>query len=316
MKQNKLLSVIVPVYNVEKILSRCIESITNQTYLNLEIILVDDGSSDKSGKICDDYAMLDNRIHVIHQNNQGLSGARNSGVSLARGNFVAFVDSDDWLNLHMYEKLIDLIDTYDLDIARGSISRTDGIHYTDIIPPSNIANRVLSGDEVFNCYFSEFLCKVVWNAVYKREIVEGIISPDRCHFEDNYVSGRYLYRSRKIMISDDVLYYYWINPNGITNSSSKRLFDICICTNKLKHDLLAEGLKNSEFIKKLDTKLARELYHFIRAKDSRYKVIALNINIKKFIDANLNFFRRFKFNFLIKRCHIAILKDGDDFYGK
>ena len=101
-----LISVIVPVYNVENYLDKCIESIVNQTYKNLEIILVDDGSLDSSSKICDEWAVKDNRIKVIHKTNGGVSSARNEGLKNANGDFIAFVDSDDWLELNMYEKLI------------------------------------------------------------------------------------------------------------------------------------------------------------------------------------------------------------------
>jgi len=105
METNELISVIVPVYNVEPYLKKCIESIINQTYNNLEIILVDDGSFDKSGEICDEYASIDSRIKVIHKENGGLSSARNAGINAASGEYLAFVDSDDWIETDMYELL-------------------------------------------------------------------------------------------------------------------------------------------------------------------------------------------------------------------
>lgn len=112
----KKLSVIVPIYNVEKFLRRCIDSIINQSYSNLEIILVDDGSPDNCGKICDEYAALDNRIKVIHQANGGLSAARNIGIDSATGEYVAFIDSDDYIASNMYDEMISLMETNDLDI--------------------------------------------------------------------------------------------------------------------------------------------------------------------------------------------------------
>lgn len=110
MEQKGLLSVIVPVYKVEAYLHRCIDSIRNQTYKQLQIILVDDGSPDGCGKICDDYTLIDDRIIAIHQENEGLSGARNNGLLFAKGEYIAFVDSDDWLHPEMYERLIALIE--------------------------------------------------------------------------------------------------------------------------------------------------------------------------------------------------------------
>ena len=104
--QNDLISIIVPVYNVEKYLVKCLESIINQTYKYLEIILIDDGSTDGSGRICDEYAKKDNRIKVSHKGNGGLSSARNVGLDMSAGQYIAFVDSDDWLELDMYEYLM------------------------------------------------------------------------------------------------------------------------------------------------------------------------------------------------------------------
>ena len=98
-----LISVIIPVYNVEKYLKKCLDSVINQTYKNLEIILVDDGSSDKSGLICDEYTKLDKRIKVVHKKNEGLSSARNTGLDIAKGKYISFIDSDDFVSIYMYE---------------------------------------------------------------------------------------------------------------------------------------------------------------------------------------------------------------------
>lgn len=126
MNEEKQLSVIVPVFKVEPYLHCCIDSIRNQTYKNLQIILVDDGSPDNCGKICDEYAELDARIIVVHQKNRGLSGARNTGFRYAKGEYVAFVDSDDWIAPTMYETLVRMIEKNDLDMARCGIIETDG----------------------------------------------------------------------------------------------------------------------------------------------------------------------------------------------
>ena len=112
MTNQPLLSVIIPVYKVEKYLRQCVDSVINQTYKNLEIILVDDGSPDNCGKICDEYAEKDKRVKVIHQLNKGLSGARNTGTEQASGEYIAFVDSDDWLDVHMYEDLFGVLNKY------------------------------------------------------------------------------------------------------------------------------------------------------------------------------------------------------------
>ena len=113
---NPLISVIVPIYNVEKYLARCVDSIVNQTYKNLEIILVDDGSPDRCPQMCDDYAEKDSRIKVVHKKNGGLSDARNAGMAVATGEYISFIDSDDWIETSMFELLLNNIFQYDCEI--------------------------------------------------------------------------------------------------------------------------------------------------------------------------------------------------------
>ncbi|SUP37235.1 glycosyltransferase [Veillonella criceti] len=306
--EDKLLSVIIPVYKVEKYLQRCVDSVLSQTYKNLEVILVDDGSPDRCGQICDEYLEKDNRIVVLHQENQGPSGARNNGLSIAKGEYIAFVDSDDWLDTNMYKSLIELIETYDLDMARCSVNISDGISKSSVLPKGNIINKVIKDDDVFELYFTEFLCKIVWNVVYKRNIIEGILSPERCHAQDNYVSGRYLYRTKRLMISDQCLYYYFTNPAGITNGGQKRLLDICICSKLLRDDLVKhEGLTKELYIQCLNRKLARELFHFIRAKSEKYRIKSVDKEQYKFINTYLDFGRKIRFNFSLKKKGIKVM---------
>ena len=119
---NSLISVIVPIYKVEKYLRKCVESILSQTHTNLEIILVDDGSPDNCGAICDEYAKQDARIKVIHKPNGGLSDARNAGLDIMTGEYVAFVDSDDWIGPRMYETLLQMLKLFQADIAIGGVA--------------------------------------------------------------------------------------------------------------------------------------------------------------------------------------------------
>lgn len=309
MGEKGLLSVIVPVYKVELYLRRCIDSIRKQTYQNLQIILVDDGSPDNCGTICDEYTKLDSRIIAVHQENEGLSGARNNGLLFAKGEYIAFVDSDDWLAPTMYETLIKMMEGQNLDMARCSVIGSDGMHEDRILPHAHIANQLVTGRDVFELYFTEFLCKVVWNAVYRRDIVMGILSPSGCHSQDNYVSGRYLYRTKRMMITDECLYYYYKNPTSTTHGGHKRFLDICICTEKLRDDLVREEhMKDTSYIERLNRKLARELFHFVRVSDAHYRVSAIQKSQKDFIDKYLDFFRRLRFDWLLHKKHIRILK--------
>ena len=121
----KKISIIVPVYQAEKYISKCIESIVNQTYKNLEIILVDDGSTDRSGEICDEYGKKDNRIVVVHNKNKGVSVARNCGLDIATGDYITFVDSDDYIDLQMYSEMMKVVEKYSCDVVySGSVVKT------------------------------------------------------------------------------------------------------------------------------------------------------------------------------------------------
>lgn len=309
MDEEKILSVIVPVYKVEPYLRRCIDSIRNQTYKNLQIILVDDGSPDNCGAICNEYTKIDSRIIAVHQANEGLSGARNNGLLFAKGEYIAFVDSDDWIHPMMYQTLIEMIEKNDLDMARCSIITTNGNDKENILKSPKNTNRLFLGKSNFDLYFTEFLCKPAWNAVYRREIVWGIHSPDKCHSEDNYVSGRYLYRTRRMMITDKALYYYWQNPHGIVHGGNRRLLDICICTEKLRNDLIKEEhMNNPALIKRLNCKLARELFHFVRGNNSKYRIATITKEQKQFIIQNLDWLRAIRFRFILHKKQILVIK--------
>ena len=156
MNEEKLLSVIVPVYKVEHYLHRCINSIRNQTYKNLQIILVDDGSPDNCGKICDEYAELDARIIVVHQKNRGLSGARNTGLRYAKGEYVAFVDSDDWISSDMYQTLVNLVELNDLDMARSSVVETDGDRWKRVLKWGGARRSLSWGKAHLPCILRNF----------------------------------------------------------------------------------------------------------------------------------------------------------------
>lgn len=305
MNKQPLLSVIVPVYRVEKFLKRCLDSIVNQTYKNLEIILIDDGSPDNSGKICDEYAKIDKRITVIHQLNLGLSQARNNGVAIATGEYITFVDSDDWIEKEMYEYMIETGENLNLDIIRCSVLETNGIKCKKILPTYNYCNKIIKGNEVFDLYFKEFLCKIVWNAVYKTNIVKNVLSPGRYASQDNYTSGMYLYKAKNMMILDKVFYNYWVNPDGITKSGKINKYDICICTCLLIKDLIKEGL-SAKYIDMLHKKLSREIFHVIKYESNIYKITGINKNMYDYLMKNLNFRRQILLNIYIFKKNIKL----------
>lgn len=307
MCEEKLLSVIVPVYKVEPYLHRCVDSIRNQTYKHLQIILVDDGSPDRSGEICDEYAEMDARIIAVHQKNGGASAARNKGLQYAEGDYVAFVDSDDWIAPTMHETFVRMIERNDLDMARCGITEINSKGEERVLNWGGTLG-IITGQSVFRLYFTEFLVKSVCNAVYRRSIVEGIISPEGCHSEDNYVAGRYLYRCQRLMLTNQAFYYYRYNPGSVERGGNKRRLDICVCTKKLRDDLISEEhMTNPLFIQQLDRKLARELFHFVRDDDPRFRIAWIKAEQKRFIEKNLDFLRALRFDYYLRKKHIRVV---------
>ena len=171
-----LISIIVPIYKVEKHLKKCIKSIVEQSYTNLEIILVDDGSPDNCGKICDEYAKKDCRIKVIHKKNGGLSDARNCGIDKSSGKYLMFVDSDDYIDKNICEKLINASKEYDCDIVMCNIYRVvNNKIYIEKEISALSKNEVLDGITVMKEFFKNFSIDlyVSWNKLYKRELFFG-----------------------------------------------------------------------------------------------------------------------------------------------
>ena len=212
------LSIIVPIYNVEKQLDVCINSILNQTFSNFELILVDDGSPDNCGKICDEYKKKDNRITVIHKKNGGLSDARNAGLDIAKGKYIGFVDSDDIIHPRMYEILFQCINKSDSDIAQCKFKiHLDKYNQTF----EEYDNKTAIIDMIDNNKINVNS----WNKLYKCELFETLRFPKGKIHEDEFLTYKLLYNSKNIAYIDEELYYYYQNDNGIMSGSNilKRL---------------------------------------------------------------------------------------------
>lgn len=168
MEKHKI-SVIIPVYNVDMYIEKCLDSIINQTYKNLEIILIDDGSTDGSGKKCDSYACKDNRIKVIHQKNCGLSAARNRGLDVATGEYIVFADSDDWIEPNMYSCLIQQLIENNADIVYCGFYVEKGTSEVHTLPTCFVERQKDFQGKVIR---SDWLYSVVWNKMFKKSIIE------------------------------------------------------------------------------------------------------------------------------------------------
>ena len=222
---DKLISIVVPVYNVAQYLRQCVDSILNQSYRKLEIILVDDGSTDNSGEICDQYAQQDSRVIVIHKENGGLSDARNAGIEIAKGEYIGFVDSDDFINRDMYAILADALEKNHADIA---ISNWQGFYdgKENEIYENGTGNIVLFegietlafliyGKDKYRISFS------VWDRLYRREIIVNYLFPKGKCYEDIVWSAKVFYDAGRSVYIDKELYYYRRRDNSIVGLDSK-----------------------------------------------------------------------------------------------
>ena len=223
--QQPLISVIVPIYNVEDYLDRCVESIFNQTYRNLEIILVDDGSPDKCPQMCDIWAEKDSRIKVVHKENGGLSDARNAGMPFATGEIISFIDSDDWIEPNMFEIMLNRMIEDNSDIVScgvkwveedGSLFRNVTVSRNEVLD-SQSAMKELINDNKFKQH--------VWNKLYKYNLIKDIPFEKGKYHEDVFWSYQIVGQAKKISVITDSFYNYVQRSNSImgVGFSAKRL---------------------------------------------------------------------------------------------
>lgn len=215
----ELISVIVPIYNVEKYLDKCLQSIINQTYKNLEIILVDDGSLDDCPQLCEEYAKRDKRIKVVHQKNGGLSTARNKGLSLAKGNYIAFVDSDDTIHQQMYEYLYETLKSHEADM---SICDYNVTYEGSEIENNNIDKierntSVYHGTEIFDNLYGSLagVTVVAWNKLYRKELFKNIHYMEGKIHEDEFIIHRILDKAKTVVYLNLPLYNYLQRDSSI-----------------------------------------------------------------------------------------------------
>lgn len=229
------ISVIVPVYKVEKYIDACVKSILNQTYLNLEVILVNDGSPDKCPEIIEEYAKKDNRIKVLHKENGGLSAARNLGIDHATGKYLAFIDSDDTISLNMMEHLHKALIANDADISVCQVLRVTENEKGEIIFPeqkdveiSEYTEKVYSNAEMMkgmllDSNIGNFVC----TKLFKRELFNNIYFPEGRVYEDAATTYKVVHKAEKIVYIDEPLYYYLIGRVGAitTTFTEKKILD-------------------------------------------------------------------------------------------
>ena len=220
-RKEALISLIVPVYNVEKYLNKCIKTITEQTYKNIEVILVDDGSNDKSGQICDEWAKTDYRIKVIHKENGGLSDARNVGLKSSAGHLVGFIDSDDYIDKDMIEKLFNALIYSQADIAICDFYFEDEDGKTVPGFTKTLQNEVLSSEEALKKLVTNnnFYYVTAVNRLYKKELFDDFQFPIGRIHEDEFTAHHLFLKCKKIVIIENQLYHYLQRNDSITHNT-------------------------------------------------------------------------------------------------
>ena len=219
MQKEPLLSVIIPVYGVEKYIAQCIESVLNQTFKDFELILIDDGSKDQSGSICDLYAAKDDRILVIHTENRGAAAARNVGLDHASGRYITFLDGDDYLDEHMIARMYEEIEHSEYDMVVCD--------FLNLLPDEednfivHLQEETVNGRNVLEHLKNERnygLWTIVWNKIYKREVLENLRFPDGKYFEDEFFSNQLYLFSNQIHVIPDVLCYHRVLASSTMNT--------------------------------------------------------------------------------------------------
>lgn len=221
---NETISVIVPVYNVASYLPQCLESILNQDYEDLQVLLIDDGSTDDSGAICDRFAAQDSRIQVIHQKNGGAASAKNAGLRAATGKYLSFVDSDDYLEPDVYGFLVKTLEETQADAVQGAFREV----YRSRRELRPLKPETLEGFDYLLRFPKDFSCALLWNKLYRREIFDGVFFEEGHKIDDEYFTYQGFLQPRKVVCTDRVIYNYRKRASSVMGSpatAEQRILD-------------------------------------------------------------------------------------------
>jgi len=288
-----LITVIVPVYNVENYIVKCIESIIGQTYKNLEVFLVDDGSTDGSGRICDEYAAKDDRIHVIHKENGGQSTARNLALLKAKGDLFGFVDSDDWIEPDMYEKLMTGFEQPDVDIVTcGYIEE-----YGEKKKLRKNQETIYTKTEALKALVRFSITSGIWNKLYKRELFDGIAFPEGKFYEDVAIMHLLIARARQVKVLGACLYHYIQRDGSVVHTvDAKKSLDYTDAALE-RYEFFKTNMpdffeKNHDIVLRYTTQIIARLWRYwYKVKKEDKKLYAKEVRkLRDFVRKNVKLF--------------------------
>ena len=241
-----LISIIIPVYNAEKYVAKCLDSIISQTHLSLEIIIIDDGSTDKSAEICNTYAKKDKRIIVLHQLNSGVSAARNLGLDYAKGDYIGFCDSDDWIESNMYETLLSLLKEHKADVSIISFATELDKQRSSARDSEDVT--ILNGKEaILQMHIATLFEGQLCNKLFRKDLFSDVrLDTSLKYFEDLLVLWSVFLMSQKVVYRNDPLYHYTINPKSALNQKYRETDwqrrDACLKMQEMAHKYYHEAL--------------------------------------------------------------------------
>lgn len=284
MTVNILISIVVPVYKVKEYINDCISSILQQSYPYFELILVDDGSPDNCGEICDQYALQDKRIHVIHKQNGGLSDARNAGINVAKGEYITFVDSDDIVHQDYLKKMIDMAESTHADIIQcGFTSDKESL---GAYPFSQEKVCSFSSEEALHDLLRMKTVQVnAWAKLYKIDLFHGIRYPYGRINEDNLTTYKLILAAHSsVVCSNQNLYFYRVNPDGIMHSTfSAKRYEILSFADEITDYLGDDVQKYKSDIEYSEMRLAIRLYNECIRSGNHMKYINYQQKISEFL---------------------------------
>lgn len=299
-----VVSVVIPVYNVEKYIKECLDSIVNQTYKDLQIILVDDGSTDSSGKICDEYAQKDNRITVVHQKNAGAGAAKNTGLEHVKGKYLSIIDSDDFIELDMYEKMLSYMISEKVDVVQCGFND----YFVNEKKSRGFDCRKLNVSNFLKEFPYEWRYAIFANKMFKIELLSDTRFPVGRKIDDEFFTYKLIVKAKNIYNTGDTLYNYRMRKSSVMNESNN---------DKLIEDRIDCFVQRYEFIKDNKPKISKYFYRHLSDILLYYRTCASSDELKRKLEY---YIKKYPYNkptiiqrLFAKKVMTVVVGDKNDF---